>query len=365
MKNYRNAITVAAMAIWMSAPLTAQKPGPAQVALQAAIDKEMADGDLKGAIALYEKTVAVARNDRGTAAKALIRMAECYQKLGSSESRKLYERVLREYGDQPESVAAARMRLAVLMESKGFGGMTSRQIWAWVNVSPQGSVSSDGRYLSFVDMREPVRQENLALRDMTTGQNRVLTNHGAEEMAESSIFSPDGKQIAYAVDWDKPQHGYEVRMIGVDGSRPRVVFPHQQGIHDMALHGWSHDGKSLLAMMQRSGESQIVWINVADGTVHKVLGRPRAGSGYRSPRAGLSPDSRYIVYEAVIGSEEQQRDIRVVAADGSGDRPLVESRFDDYLLGWLPDGSGVLFGSNRSGAYDVWMQTVLEGQSPS
>ena len=70
MTRYRNALTVAAMAVWLAAPLAAQKPDPAQAALKAAIDKEMVDGDLKGAIALYEKTVAASRTDRATAAKA-------------------------------------------------------------------------------------------------------------------------------------------------------------------------------------------------------------------------------------------------------------------------------------------------------
>jgi hypothetical protein len=34
------------------------------------------------------------------AAKALIRMAECYQRLGDAQARKVYERVLVEYADQ-------------------------------------------------------------------------------------------------------------------------------------------------------------------------------------------------------------------------------------------------------------------------
>ena len=45
------------------------------------------------------------------AAQALVQMAECYQKLGDAESRKIYEQPVRDYIYQNESVAVARARL--------------------------------------------------------------------------------------------------------------------------------------------------------------------------------------------------------------------------------------------------------------
>lgn len=328
--------------------------------LEQALVKERIGGDLPGAIKLYQQILQNHAANRKLAATALLQLARCYEKQGSTEARKTYDRLVREYADQTETVAEARTRLAALTKAPDSAGVAVRQVWAGATAVPQGSISPEGRYVSFVEIRDGL--ENLAVRDLATGNNRVLTKHKPGEMAESSIFSPDGKQIAYAVDWDKPQHGYEVRTIGIDGSQPRIVLPYQERIHDMVIHGWSRDGKSILAMIQAGGESQIVWIAVADGFVRKVHARPRPGSGYRSPRAGMSPDSKYIAYEAVTGSEEQQRDVMIVAADGSGDRPLIESRFDDYLLGWMPNGSAVLFASNRSGAYDVWMQEVSDGK---
>ena len=37
---------------------------------------------------------------------ALVRMADCYQKLGDAESRRIYEQVIREYPDQKDFAAA-------------------------------------------------------------------------------------------------------------------------------------------------------------------------------------------------------------------------------------------------------------------
>ena len=90
------------------APLPAQK---LDVDLQRAIQKETVSGDLKAAIEDYRKIVARAGSDRSVAAKALVHMAECYAKLGDIESRKIYERVAKEYADQKQAATVARARL--------------------------------------------------------------------------------------------------------------------------------------------------------------------------------------------------------------------------------------------------------------
>src|SRR5690348_9576924 len=84
----------------------------ADLALQAAIKKETVDGDLKGAIEQYRKIAQ--GKDRALAARALVRMGQCYEKLGDTEARKAYERVVQEFRDQQEAVRQARNRLATL-----------------------------------------------------------------------------------------------------------------------------------------------------------------------------------------------------------------------------------------------------------
>src|SRR4051794_29950093 len=105
-----------AVALLMAVPLAAQKPEAAETLLQTAIKKEVVDGNLTGAIEGYKKALAAAKGNRSVAAKAMVRMAECYQKLGDGQSRAIYERVVRDYADQKEAVALARARLAPLAE---------------------------------------------------------------------------------------------------------------------------------------------------------------------------------------------------------------------------------------------------------
>jgi tetratricopeptide (TPR) repeat protein len=81
---------------------------------QKALATERADGDLREAIRLYQRVVDGAKDDRGLAARALVRMAECHRKLGDGDARRLYERVLREYFDQSTEVDVARAGLAAV-----------------------------------------------------------------------------------------------------------------------------------------------------------------------------------------------------------------------------------------------------------
>src|SRR5713226_7646261 len=115
----------------------AQKDDQAEVLLQAANHKQLVEGQLEEAIQLYQRVVREFANNRALAAKALVQMGQCYEKLGKTEARKAYERVLRDYGDQNEAAAQARARLAALSGNAGSGGsqMVTRRVWAGPDVN--------------------------------------------------------------------------------------------------------------------------------------------------------------------------------------------------------------------------------------
>jgi len=95
----------------------------------------------------------------------------------------------------------------------------------------------------------------LAVHDLTTGEDRDLTNEGTwdihQQWAGSSVWSPDGKQIAYG--WWNEDH-WELRIVGFDGSGPRVLYrntemkTYSDGIHPFT---WSQDGKHILARFHK------------------------------------------------------------------------------------------------------------------
>jgi tetratricopeptide (TPR) repeat protein len=79
---------------------------------QKGLQLEEVKGELEKAIDVYKNIISVYVPNKQLVAKSLLHLGKCYEKLGKSEARKAYERVVREFADQNELVAEARVRLA-------------------------------------------------------------------------------------------------------------------------------------------------------------------------------------------------------------------------------------------------------------
>jgi Tol biopolymer transport system component len=325
------------------------------VELQAAIRKETVDGDLNGAIKQYAAIVAkYSKTDRAVAAMAIVHMAECHQKLGDSESRKLYEQVLRDYSDQKEAVTLARAR----MGNSQTGRPTNTLVWKGDGVDSEGSISPDGRYISFVDWNTG----NLAVHEISTGQDRVLVDAKNPKTgnwsayAEESAISRDGKQVAFSWFVDSKKR-YELWIANLTGDpNPRRLYddPNSEWL---GAYDWSPDGKwiaVMISMKDRTGNLGLV--SASDGAL-RVL-RTRVASG--NSRMFFSPDGKYVGYD--LQADTGQHDVWVSATDGTGDFPAVVHRSHDFMMGWSPDGKRLLFGSDRSGSMALWSLPFADGK---
>jgi Tol biopolymer transport system component len=346
-----------AMIIGTALLLAGQGVRPAEKQLQSAINKEVIVGDLKGAIGMYLKLAKSA--DRAIAAQALVRMGQCYEKLGDTEARKAYERVVRDFGDQKDLAEAARTRLSALGRAGGLSyppGITFRKVWVDRGGWLEGSPSPDGRYYSFTDYDTG----DLALRDLITGLNRRLTNNGTsedyDEWAESSVISGDGGQIAYA--WCINENHYELRVIGIDGSHPRTVYRDKEFCYYIAPHQWTADGKQILAALMRNKEEcQFALIPVEGGPV-RLLKTQAPGPWHPS----LSPDGRFLVYGGLDKPNGRESDIFLIPLEGGPEVPLIQSPAENICPIWMPTGNKVLFISDRTGTRGFWTIDVVEGK---
>src|SRR6185436_5335721 len=150
----------AAMLLGALLALPAKSQMKPEIGLRAAMETETVKGDLKGAIEQYRKIAQ--GSDRAIAAQALIHMAECYQKMGDAESRKIYEQVARDYTDQKEAATTARARLGGTPQLRR---QTNTLVWSSPNVDFEGRVSPDGRYLSYTNWDSG----DLAIHEIATG----------------------------------------------------------------------------------------------------------------------------------------------------------------------------------------------------
>ena len=348
------AVAVLVVGLWSGVHGVGQSDKQGEVLLQAAKNMELVKGDLKAAVDQYKNILARPGVGRTVAAKALLEMGQCYEKLGQAEARTAYEQLLRQYGDQAEQVQAARARLAALTgtPSRTAGTeMTIRRVWSGPGVDSSGSPSPDGRYLSIMDQDS---SGDLAIWDIGSGQKRRLTNkdRSTAEMVLASKWSPDGKMIAYV--WLKKELTGELRLIGSDGSEPRILPP-------VWALDWSPDGRSILAWVPRNPDSpeRMVRVSVADGSLTPV---GTAEKPIASRTASYSADGKYIVYHAPQKDGSPERDIFMIPIDGQQGVPIVQHPANDQLLGWVPGSDTVLFTSDRTGTQDVWALRVVDGK---
>jgi hypothetical protein len=123
------------LAVWAIATLLILAAAQTdQTRLQAGIQKEVVEGDLAGAMQIYESLAK--SNDRAVAAKALLRLARCHEKAGDGQAAKVYERITKEFADQPDSAAQATERLAQLTPSAAETGAVT----AWYNGDWQSGI---------------------------------------------------------------------------------------------------------------------------------------------------------------------------------------------------------------------------------
>jgi Tol biopolymer transport system component len=339
-----------------------QGANQAEVQLQAAIKAEVFDGNLKAAIERYQEIVTKFPGDRPVVAKALVRMGQCYEKLGeaqTSEARKAYERVVREFGDQKEAAEQARVLLAAgSRDRRAATGVAEEQVWVLsdpTRLRYVGKPSPDGRFVPFIDNAAM----QIFLHDLTNGQDRVIVGKEPGLFHAGPVISPDGRQIAYTRFKRPPFSGsdFELRVANIDGSNPRVLQTRQEGwIWPL---GWSPDGKRLMAGTQGSRPS-LSLVEVADGSV-----RPLTPEGEYS-NGCFSPDGRHVVTYSVPAQESTSvrppGPLLLQPVDGGKAVPLFESRSSNWWPYWTPDGSHVVFFSDRSGTTGLWSIRMANGR---
>jgi Tol biopolymer transport system component len=330
----------------------AQAPDQAAKALQAAIKLEVVNGNVRAAADEFRKLADHANPT--IAADALVRLAACYEKLGHADTRATYERVAKFYASQPKPYAMATAWLAAHPQASAMQPATAL-VWSGTGVDTEGSVSSDGRYLSFVDWQDG-GAANLAVRDLRSGETRLLTRDASwNGYAGGSVFSPDGSQLAYV--WEE-KDGESVRLINTDGSHMRVLnhLPYSTG-----LSGWSPDGKYLAAerFSYEDKTSQIVLISTNDGALRQLK-----STGTRSPSlGGFSPDGKFLLYSMRKQDDSATGGIYLLATDLTRETTLWEDAANYSHASWAPDGRHVLFLSDRSGVGKLHVLPIANGQA--
>jgi Tol biopolymer transport system component len=328
---------------------------------QKALAAERASGNLQQAIELYQRVAREFASDRALAARALVRMADCYAKLGNAQARAIYERVTREYPEQTAAVQEARTHL----QAEGLQRTSTRGdrlVWGPApEVDLFGTISPDGRYLTYVDW---LGATNVVVRDLVAGTDRPLTNNtqnGEHGEAGFSVISRSGDQVVY--DWcpaPYPSAVCELRIVPFDGSAANSRLLRASNGHEGVGRpfDWSPDGRWIALLIERQDQSsQLAVVNARSGELRVLKSIDWRGVN----KAVFSPDGRYLAYDLLEGEGVRTQRVWVMAVDGSREAAVTPASTTNALMGWTADGR-LLFASDRSGRVGLWAMRVEDGR---
>jgi Tol biopolymer transport system component len=351
-------VLLAASGFWQLSS-NAQGVSEAERLLQKAILLETVDGNIQAAIDQYKKIVAESASNRVVAARALLRLAGCYEKLGVAEARKTYQQLINDYSDQTAEVTLARQKLAALAGAAPAQapGPTFRKITIPGEVSPGAQLSPDGGRLAMVsggdvwvvNLRGKVAPEIAGVPERLT--------QGANASWTGLTWSGNGQWIAFNEDTIPTRN---IGVLAVSGGAIRKVarvVPSLGG--DAWWLGLSSDGSRLAYSTRVDGRMLLQMVSVDTGETVMQFANPDA----LEPR--FSPDSRRVVYVAHRKwPADTLGEVRVMRLADRGDFPVTETPTLFRSPTWSPDGSRLAFlahpDKNDRSVEEIWIAAALE-----
>ncbi|HOE26282.1 MAG: PD40 domain-containing protein [Candidatus Aureabacteria bacterium] len=203
--------------------------------------------------------------------------------------------------------------------------------------------SPDGKEIAFYSDRDGTRR--LYLMDAAGGNVRRLT--GALPVQEDPTWSPDGRRLCF---WGRhdakgPENLYLIRR---DGTEMTNLTRSRKGTR--RVPAWSPDGSRIAFTSNRYLNHQVYLIGADGAGERRLTGNPR---GACRPR--WSPDGKRIAYSDGGYGVRKNVDIWEMDPDGERKIRLSKGEGNDYDPAYAPDGRWIIFASDRTGCYELYL----------
>ena len=209
--------------------------------------------------------------------------------------------------------------------------------------------------------------------DLRDGRTRKMTSGGAVNVEPR--FSPDGKRLAFV---STSYKGHFHIFVGrfEDGLLSDVRQLTGENVSSLPRYYYSKVDHEISPVWTRDG-SEILFVSNR-GHIHgtggfwKIKAEPRADAANAhydeihyeetnwKARPDFSPDGKRMVYASYLGQSWHQ--LWLMPAAGGDAFPISYGAFDNVNPRWSPDGSKIVFISNRNGNTSLWMQTIPGGE---
>jgi Tol biopolymer transport system component/DNA-binding winged helix-turn-helix (wHTH) protein len=222
--------------------------------------------------------------------------------------------------------------------------VTSMGIDAWWQ-----NLSQDGKKLAFCGNR--AGNWSLWERSLTEGRDAPLL-FADDEYANFPLWSPDGTRLAYT----RGRKSVEGRQLAVWSTQSRTEESlTSASTSEKIPYDWSADGKWILASLGTNDTDRMEIWQLSDDPHARVTRKILSDPAYDLYQPHVSPDSRWIVFQAV-GHEPSGPRSRLYATLAAGGPwiQITDGKHWDDKPRWSPDGKTIYFVSGRDSVYNVW-----------
>ena len=251
------------------------------------------------------------------------------------------------------------LALLILLGSCGTGdagGPVTRLVLADAS-DLNGTLTSVGKHINRLDRSTG----DVVEFDVVSGKTTRIKNLGPWSEADKhfsyqALFSRDGKQLIYNSYTDTTESIPELRIRNLDGSGLRTLNREKD---DYPID-WSPDAGSILVCRDREKTIDLILISAADGSEHLLKSLPP--DWYSLLSASFSPDGLFIAFSVVRDINSPDVDLFLMTTDGRNEIVIAAHPAEDQFIDWTPDGKNLLFFSDRSGTWDIWVVPVNNGK---
>lgn len=202
--------------------------------------------------------------------------------------------------------------------------------------------SPDGEWLATTSDAPGTAADIFVVRADGTGERNVTASDSPDV---GPAWSPDGRWIAYYK--QRKNDTSHIFVIGRDGRhRRQLTFG---AYHDVSP-AWSPDGSTIAFASDRAGGSDL-WLVDPDGTDLRPL---TTTVGVHEENPDWAPDGSRIAFDACVASSfpcpgiTPNYEVFTMNADGTGLRRLTRQEKLDTHPDWSPDGTRIVFRSDRA-----------------
>lgn len=185
-----------------------------------------------------------------------------------------------------------------------------------------------------------------------TPEGELLNRLNKSFWARSPAWSPDGLRLAF-VSQDFQTRRFTLHRADADGEVASAILAEQTRLEEIS---WLPNGQALLFTGQVSAsDTELFFVNADGSNLRRLTGSERFDGD-----AQISPDGTQIVF---VSDRDGNEDIYLMNLDGSNVRRLTNNPANDKNPAWSPDGHWIVFASSRGSGlamnnYNLYIMSV-------